>query len=78
MTLLNTFEILLTSYINIFTPEDTKIMKVTCRNGMLFSLHSYAFIATEHLRSRIGTLLTAISTPLLPKKLLIVKVAYPR
>ena len=78
MTLLDTLEILLTSYINIFTPEDIKVVKVIYRSGILLSLYSYIFIITKYLRSRIGVLSIAMSILLFPKKLLIVKVTYLR
>ena len=57
------------SYINIFTPEDTKAVKVVYRSKILFSLYSYIFIVIKHLRSRIGALSIIISIFLFPKKL---------
>ena len=76
--LLDTLGALLTSYINIFTPEDIKVIKGACRSKILFSLHFYIFIITEYLRSRIGILSIIISISLSPKKFLVVKIAYPR
>ena len=78
MILLDTLEALLTSQINIFTPEDIKVIKVVYRNKILLNLYFYIFIITKYLRSRIGVLLIVISTPLFSKKLLIVKVIYLR
>ena len=78
MTLLDTLGVLLTNYINIFTSEDIKVVKVIYRSEILLSLHFYIFIITKYLRSRIGVLSIIISISLFSKKLLVVKVAYLR
>ena len=78
MILLNTLGALLTSYINIFILEDTKVVKVVYRSGILLNLYFYIFIITKYLRSRIGALSIIISISLFSKKFLIVKVAYSR
>ena len=78
MILLDTLEVLLTNYINIFTSENIKVVKVICRSRILLNLYSYIFIIIKYLRSRIEALSIIISTSLSSKKLLVVKVAYLR